>query len=204
MKKNKFKKISPHIYEIQNVFPEKVAKKIFNKFKENNTNSWKLITQKKPRHYKTLLKNNLKLLPDENEIYLAKFYRNDKLSSNSYIVDSIKKFVFPLIKKYLKFNIKEYDIRCHKLMKNNLIRIHYDNYAAKFAITLNLNKNWKWDWGGILSVPSEKYAEKLYSILPGWNSLSVIYSGKNCSPHFVSPVQNFAKSSRYSITIFIK
>ena len=47
------------------------------------------------------LKNNLKLLPDENEIYLAKFYRNDKLSSNSYIVDSIKKFVFPLIKKSL-------------------------------------------------------------------------------------------------------
>ena len=66
------------------------------------------------------------------------------------------------------------------------------------------NKTWKWDWGGILSIAGGNNSEKLYSILPNWNSMNIIYSGKSSSPHFVTPVQSFAKSPRYSITIFIK
>ena len=137
-------------------------------------------------------------------IYLAKFYRSDSLQNNSYIKLSIKKFIFPLMKKYLKFNVKNYDIRCHKYEKNNLTRIHFDDYAGSYAVTLNLNKIWRWDWGGILSVPYGNNSKSLHSVLPIWNSAGIIYSGKNCSPHFVSPVQPFAKCPRYTITIFIK
>tara|TARA_B110000263_G_C15251567_1_gene484366 strand:- start:737 stop:1351 length:615 start_codon:yes stop_codon:yes gene_type:complete len=204
MKRKIIKKISKDIYEVQDVFPENVAKKIYSKFQKHNSRSWELINQKKPTHYNTVFKNNSEFLPDKGETYLAKFYRSNKLRNNLYIIDSIKKFVFPLMKKNLKFNIKEYDIRCHKFKKDNLARLHFDNYAGAYALTLNFNKIWKWDWGGILSVPVSKNSEQLLSILPRWNSLSIIYSGQNSSPHFVTPVQKFAKSSRYSITIFVK
>jgi len=116
----------------------------------------------------------------------------------------VKKFIFPLIKKYLKFNVKDYDIRCHKFIKNNFLRLHYDDYAGKYAITLNLNKTWKWDWGGILSIPAGKAEENLFSFCPSWNSLNICYSGKKTTPHYVTPIQPYAKSPRYSITVFIK
>ena len=204
MKRKIIKKLSKDIYEIKNVFPKNVIEKIYFKFRELNASSWELIRQKKPSYYGTVFKNNTHFLPNKNETYVAKFYRSDKLKKNPYIVDSIEKFVLPLMKKNLKFNIKKYDIRCHKYTKDSLARIHFDDYAGSYALTLNLNKTWKWDWGGILSIPYSNNNEKLHSILPIWNSLSLIYSGKNNSPHFVTPVQKFAKSSRYSITIFVK
>ena len=182
-----------YIYEIENVFPKKVAEKIFSEFKKNDSKSWKLIIQKKPEHYSTLLKNYSKFLPDEDETYLAKFYRSNKLRNNPYIKHSIQKFILPLFKKYLKYNIKSYEIRCHKLKKNNHIRLHFDDYAGAYAVTLNLNKTWKWDWGGILSIPAGKNEEKLYSISPTWNSINILFSGKKFAPHFVTPVQPFAK-----------
>ena len=204
MKNKKFKKISKNIYEVENVFPKKVAEKIFSKFKKNDSKSWKLIIQKKPENYSTLFKNYSKFLPDEDEIYLAKFYRSNKLRNNPYIKQSIQKFILPLFKKYLKYNIKSYEIRCHKLKKNNHIRLHFDDYAGSYSANLNFNKTWKWDWGGILSIPGGNNGKKLFSICPGWNSLNIYLSGKKNTPHFVTPVQSFAKSPRYSITIFIK
>ena len=204
MTKKTMKKISKDIYEVNDVFPNNVAEKIYSKFHKHSSKSWELIDQKKPTHYSTIFKNNSKFLPDENETYFAKFHRSDKLKNDPYIINSIKKFVLPLMKRNLKFNIKEYDIRCHKFTKDNFTRLHFDNYAGAYAITLNFNKVWKWDWGGILSVPIDKNYERLLSILPKWNSLSIIYSGQNSSPHFVTSVQKFVKSSRYSITIFIK
>ena len=204
MKRKKFKKIAKNIYQIENVLPEKVIKKIFSIFKNHNYKLWKLISQKKPHHYSHVFKNSSEFLPNKNEIYYAKFYRSDKLKNNSFINFSVKKFIFPLIKKYLKFDAKNYDIRCHKLIKNNLFRLHFDDYAGAYAVTLNLNKTWKWDWGGILSIPTGKNEEKLYSISPTWNSINILFSGKKFAPHFVTPVQPFAKSPRYSMTIFVK
>jgi len=204
MKRKKFKKISKNIFEVENALPEKVAEKIFSEFKKNDSKSWKLITQKNNAHYGHLLKNYSEFLPDEDEIYLAKFYRSDKLRNNPYIKSSIQKFILPLFKKYLKFNIKDYEIRCHKFEKNNHIRSHFDDYAGSYSANLNFNKTWKWDWGGILGIASDEKGEKLYSICPTWNSLNICLAGNKNTPHFVTPVQSFAKSPRYSITIFIK
>ena len=47
MKSRKFKKISKNIYKVENVFPEKVAEKIFSKFNNLRSKSWKLVSQKK-------------------------------------------------------------------------------------------------------------------------------------------------------------
>ena len=108
MKRKKFKKISKNIYEIENALPEKVAEKIFSEFKKNDSKSWKLITQKKTKHYSHVFKNNSEFLPDENEVYSAKFYRSDKLKNNPYIKLSIQKFILPLFKKYASEKDYEY------------------------------------------------------------------------------------------------
>ena len=75
MKRKKFKKISKNIYQIENVLPEKVIKKIFSLYKKHDYKLWKLIYQKKPRHYSHVFKNYSEFLPNKNEIYYAKFYR---------------------------------------------------------------------------------------------------------------------------------
>ena len=159
MKSRKFKKISKNIYKVENVFPEKVAEKIFSKFNNLRSKSWKLVSQKK-NHYSHVFKNSSEFLPDKDEIYLAKFYKSDELRNNPFIKRSIQKFILPLVKKYLKHNVTDYEIRCHKLEKNNHIRLHFDDYAGTYAATLNFNKTWRWDWGGILSIPNEKSGEK--------------------------------------------
>ena len=55
MKSRKFKKISKNIYKVENVFPEKVAEKIFSKFNNLRSKSWKLVSQKK-NHYSHVFK----------------------------------------------------------------------------------------------------------------------------------------------------
>ena len=61
MKRKKFKKVAKNIYQIENVLPEKVIKKIFSIFKNHNYKLWKLISQKKPHHYSHVFKNSSEL-----------------------------------------------------------------------------------------------------------------------------------------------
>ena len=56
-------------------------------------NHGNLLPKKKAEHYSHILKNYSEFLPDEDEIYLAKFYRSDKLRNNPYIKLSIQKFI---------------------------------------------------------------------------------------------------------------
>ena len=70
MTKKTMKKISKDIYEVNDVFPNNVAEKIYSKFHKHSSKSWELIDQKKPTHYSTIFKNNSKFLPDENDIHV--------------------------------------------------------------------------------------------------------------------------------------
>ena len=93
MKRRKFKKISKNIYKVENVFPDKVAEKIFFKFNNLRSKSWKLVSQKK-NHYSHVFKNSSEFLPDKDEVYLAKFYRSDELRNNSYIKFYCRSFIW--------------------------------------------------------------------------------------------------------------
>jgi Rps23 Pro-64 3,4-dihydroxylase Tpa1-like proline 4-hydroxylase len=203
MNKNKLIINVNNVFLFSKIFPENVATKVLNKFSINN--NWKFIFQERNNHYKHVFKNNSVFLPSKKEKYLAKFYRSDTLRSDKFIINSIYKFVLPILSKKFKITFKNIDIRCHKFLKNNFLRAHFDNYTAKLAVTINLNKEWKWDWGGILNIPYGKKFENNLSIIPTWNSMSVLCSikGRKESPHYVSAVQEFALKPRYTITIFL-
>lgn len=199
----KFEILSKNLFQKNNAFPHNVALKILSLFKKNK--SWDVINQHKKNHYRHVFKNNSFYLPDKKEIYLAYFYRSYNLSSNKFIKEVINKYIVKIIEKYFSFKAKKIDIRCHKFIKGNFARTHFDNYAGDYAVTINLNKNWKWDWGGLLCVPYGRNFCKINTLAPFWNTMNILSSklGKE-SPHFVTTVNDFAKSPRFSITIFIK
>lgn len=199
----KLKSLSKNLFHQENAFPDTVALRILEKFKKNK--KWQLINQIKKKHYSHVFKNSSDFLPDANEKYLAHFYRSDSLSLDQYINNSIKRYIISKIEKKFKIAVKNVDIRCHKFLADDFARTHFDNYAGDYAVTINLNKNWKWDWGGLLCIPYGKKFDKTFALAPFWNTMNILTStnGKE-SPHFVTKINSFAKSPRYSITLFIK
>lgn len=199
----KFEKYASNLFQSQKVFPESIAKKILKIYKSNK--SWKKINQNKPKHYSHVFKSNSSYLPGNKEIYIAKFYRSDKLRENKFITSSIKKYIIPKIEKRFNLKAKNIDMRCHKFKKDDYLRVHFDNYAGNYAITINLNENWKWDWGGLLCVPYGKNFSQIHALAPMWNTMNILTSKKGKeSPHFVTSIQPFVKQERYTITLFVK
>jgi len=197
------KQLQKNLFFSEKAFPNKICEKILKKFEKNL--NWNFISQSKKGHYGHVFKSKSTFLPEKKEIYCAQFYRSDNLKNDSFIINAVNKYILPSIKKKFSFKINNCDIRCHKFTKKNFLRIHFDNYAAKLALTINLNKNWKWDWGGILCVAYGKKFENINSVCPNWNTMSILSSLKKTkeAPHFVTPVLYYALSPRYSIKIFI-
>jgi Rps23 Pro-64 3,4-dihydroxylase Tpa1-like proline 4-hydroxylase len=197
------KQLQKNLFFSETVFPNSICKKILRKFEKNF--HWDFISQKKGGHYGHVFKSKSPFLPEKKETYLAQFYRSDNLKKDNLIINAVKKYILPSIEKRFLFKIKNCDIRCHKFIKKNFLRIHFDNYTAKLALTINLNKKWKWDWGGTLCVAYGKKFQNIYTICPNWNTMSILSSLKNTkeAPHYVTPVLDYAQTPRYSITIFI-
>lgn len=189
--------------QIKNIFSYEICNKIYLLFKKEK--NWKLQKQIKSKHYSHVFKSKLsaKLMPNEKEIYYARFYRSDNLRNNEFINSNLKKFIFPILKKK-KIYFKNFDIRCHKFIKGNFLRSHYDDYAGTHAVTINFNKVWRADWGGILGVLAGKNYEDIHFCLPQWNTMNILSpTKKNKCPHFVSSVEFYANEPRYSLTIFL-
>jgi Rps23 Pro-64 3,4-dihydroxylase Tpa1-like proline 4-hydroxylase len=198
-----FEKFSGNLIQCKNIFPPKVVEKIYLLFRKNK--NWNKINQFKPKHYSHVFKSKSFFLPDSSEVYIAKFFKSEKLSRNKFILEALQNYIYPKIEKIFKFNITVTDVRCHKFNNNDFLRTHFDDYASSYAVTINLNKNWKWDWGGLLCVPYGKNFSRLHSLAPMWNTMNVLTSNNiKRSPHFVTSLQPFVKKPRYTITIFIK
>ena len=185
----------------ESIFPENIAEEILHKF--INESQWERIEQVREKHYSHVFKNNSSYLPDEDEKYLSSFWRSDKLAQDHEITNNINKYIIKKIEKDYHRKISKIDIRCHYFDIGDYFRIHFDSYAGSLAATINLSKNWKWDCGGFLCVPYGKNYEKISCMFPQWNSMNILDNSKDFSPHFVTPIQNFAKSKRYTITLFI-
>lgn len=190
-----------NVKHYENVFPEKIANEIYTKF--INEKNWEKIEQIREKHYSHVFKNDSIYLPDEDEQYLSKFFRSDNLSNDSNISNYISKYVVKRIERDYNKKINKIDIRCHYFDIGDFFRIHFDSYAGSLAVTINLSKNWKWDWGGFLCVPYGKNYENMSTFFPQWNSMNILDNTLDFSPHFVTPIQNFAKNKRYTITLFI-
>ena len=71
-----------------------------------------------------------------------------------------------------------------------------DGYAGGHALTISLNKEWKWDWGGVLNILHGKNYSETLGLIPKWNVANILNNNINPSPHFVTPIQKFAKEDR--------
>lgn len=196
------KKHLKNVIEVQNLFKEKDLLKILKKFQTSR--GWKKINQVRDKHYSHVFKNNSPYLPSANEKYLSQFSRNEKLSKDKYINKIVYSNLLHFFKKQYKINDIKLDMRCHKFKSGDFFRVHMDGYAGGHAVTISLNKYWKWDWGGVLNILYGKKDSEILGILPKWNVVNILDNNIHPSPHFVTPIQNFALENRYTITCFIK
>lgn len=168
----------------------------------STTDDWDVIDQVRENHYTHVFKTNSDVLPREDESYLAKFKRSTHLEKS---VDEIfDTFFKPKMNEITNCNLSNFDTRCYKLDSGDFYRTHIDDYAGDVGCVYYLNKNWCWDWGGILHIGDDKDEDSLVSIFPKFNRLVVHDMRKFRFPHFISPVTDYAKNSRYTIVSFNK
>ena len=183
---------------IDNFLPISVINKLETLF--INQNEWEYLEQTRENHYKHVFKMNSSYFPEKDEVYLAKFYRSNILERE--IIKIFDDFFKPKLNEISNSNLLEFDTRCYKLESGDFYRTHIDDYAGTVGCVYYLNKRWCWDWGGILHIGGED--DELKSIFPKYNRIVILNNKKFRFPHFISPVTDYAKSSRYTIVSFNK
>ena len=183
---------------IDDFLPEDVVNELEYIYSTNN--NWDVIDQVRENHYSHVFKMDSLTFPKEDEVYMACFKRSKFLEDK--INDVFEKFFKPKLNELSDLVLSEFDVRCYKLDKGDFYRTHMDDYAGTIGTTFYLNKNWCWDWGGILHIGVEE--DSLNSIFPKYNRLVVHDMEKFRFPHFISPVTDYAKNSRYTMVTFNK
>tara|TARA_R110000824_G_scaffold27992_3_gene94441 strand:+ start:31 stop:642 length:612 start_codon:yes stop_codon:yes gene_type:complete len=187
---------------IDDFLPEDVASKIELMFLGEN-NKWEHTTQVHDRAYGEgeygKHKTDNPKFPKEDEEYLAKFWRSNKLELE--VNDIFNEYFFPKIKEISHLELVEYDVRCNKLESGDHYRSHIDNYAGGVGCVYYINKKWCWDWGGILHIG---IGDELKSIFPKYNRLMILNNTKFSRSHFITPVNEWAHQPRFSLISFNK
>jgi len=187
---------------IDDFLPEDVASKVELMFSEEN-NKWEHIDQVHDEAYGEgeygKHKTDNSNFPTEDEEYLAKFWRSNKLELE--VNDIFNEYFFPKIKETSQIESLECDIRCNKLESGDHYRSHIDNYAGDVGCVYYINKKWRWDWGGILHIG---IGDELKSIFPKYNRLMILNNTKFRRPHFITPVNEWAEYPRLSLVSFNK
>ena len=187
---------------IDNVLPLELALSINEAYKNNS--EWEVMDQVRPDHYGHVFKSENPNLPQEGEIYTAKFKRSDYLRNSEIVKKAFDEYFVPMLKDLSPFPVDEFDIRCYKLDAGDHYRTHYDGYAGKINIIYYVNDSWRWDWGGILNVLSSNDPDYCYPIFPKFNRVVLLNNQSFSAPHFVSSVENYSANPRYSIVSFNK
>lgn len=187
---------------IDDVLPLDLALSINEAYK-NNT-QWEIMDQIRPDHYGHIFKSDNPNLPQEGEIYTAKFKRSDILRNSEIVNKAFEDYFVPMLKHLSPFPVDEFDIRCYKLDAGDHYRTHYDGYAGKINIIYYVNDTWRWDWGGVLNILSSNDPDYCYPIFPKFNRVVLLNNQSFSAPHFVSSVEKFAQNPRYSIVSFNK
>lgn len=188
--------------QVDDFLPLDVAKKIQDMFVRQS--SWELINQVRENHYDHVFKTESPYLPKKEEVYSTKFSRSFVLEQNEDLKSIYNEFFFPFVKKISPFELKEFDMRCHKSDKGDYFRTHVDDYAGSINLIYYVNEKWVWDWGGILNILDDNDFDFNKQILPKFNRLTLLNNKVFRCPHFVSSVEEFAQYPRYSIVSFNK
>ena len=183
---------------IDDFLPNKVAEHL--EYLYINEKKWEVLDQVRENHYKHVFKNDSDYFPMEDEFYMARFNRSSNLEKQ--INDIFDEYFKPKLIEFSQKKLLEFDTRCYKLDDGDFYRTHIDDYAGTVGCVYYINKRWCWDWGGILHIGERD--DELTSIFPKFNRIVIHDMKKFRFNHFISPVTNYAKQSRYSIVSFNK
>ena len=187
---------------IDDFLPLDVAHQLESMFTEHE--NWELLDQVREKHYGEFLKTDLEHFPDENEVYTAKFWRNEKLESNKYIEIIFENHFIEVFNKLSESELTKFDIRCYKMDNGCHYRQHMDDWVGDIGCMYYFHKRWVWDWGGITHLGLEADSDSVVPIFPKFNRAVFSNHKKYRFPHFVSHVADYAKETRLSLISFGK
>jgi Rps23 Pro-64 3,4-dihydroxylase Tpa1-like proline 4-hydroxylase len=200
--KNKQELLTSGYTIIDDFLPIEYAKKLQDLYIDET--NWDRYEQHRQEHYSHVFKTNSIYLPKEDEPYIAKFNRSEKLENNINIQYIFENFFVPALKEMSPFDLDNFDVRCYKLDKGDYYRTHIDDYSGHINLIYYINEKWMWDWGGMLNIADDNDIEFNKQILPKFNRVILLNNKVFRSPHFVSAVQEYAQYPRYSIVSFNK
>jgi len=188
---------------VDDFLPEELANKLEVMYSADN-NEWECINQAKDQTYSTGKsgRNFTKspYFPGKEETYTAKFWRSNKLESETENI--FGEYFVPALKSISQLELSKFVRRCFKLDEGGHWRTHTDDWYGGTSSIYYINKNWVWDWGGILHWGADDNTDQLTSIFPKFNRV-VFMSHKNFKfSHFISPVTKHALNPRFSFNSF--
>ena len=187
---------------VDDFLSQDLAIQLYDIFNSQPESGWQYHDQIREKHYEHVFRTNNLLLPKKNESYSAKFWRSENIEMSLDFKKIIKEKFSKKIREMVSDHLNEFDTRAYRLDKGNHYRAHIDSYGGNVNIIYYLNTEWIWDWGGILHICSKDDEDYCKPIFPKFNRLVLLNNKKFHSPHFISPVSEFALNSRFSIVIF--
>lgn len=183
---------------IDNFLPLEVYSEIVKIF---NNGEFVEINQIREERYKLWETPGDKHFPSIDEDYLAHFWSSFDVADNPKVIGMYDKYIKPLFEKISNERNLKVRHQATKYKKNNkdFTRIHYDDYMGSIGYILYLTElDWKYDWGGQLQIG---FNDEIRTILPESNRL-VLLNHSIKMPHWVTPVNEWAKEDRNNISGF--
>tara|TARA_B100000287_G_scaffold416320_1_gene450869 strand:+ start:403 stop:1056 length:654 start_codon:yes stop_codon:yes gene_type:complete len=148
-----------------------------------------------------LWKTDDKNFPSTDEVYTNHFWGSSEVSHNPTVLNIYAEYIKPIIQSITNGESGKGRHQATKYHNNSkdFLRTHIDDYMGYIGYVMHIqSKTWKYDWGGLLQMVID---DEIKTILPQPNRL-VIHNHSLGFPHWVTPVNSWAKEDRYTLTGF--
>ena len=184
---------------LNDLAPEEDALRMRKKFENSDYDH---IYQDRAKHFSHVFKPNPDMtdigFPTHDEHYMAKFSRSNSLERDEEILNFVDTHIKQAVNAISGKVIKTYSLRCYKMDRLDMVRMHIDDYVADVGFIYYCNKRWSCDWGGALHATD---GSSVLTVLPHFNQLVVVNHAKRI-PHWVGQISDYAKESRLMIIGF--
>jgi hypothetical protein len=148
-----------------------------------------------------LWKTDDKNFPSTDEVYTNHFWGSPEVSHNSTVLNIYGEYIKPIIQSITMGESGKGRHQSTKYHNNSkdFLRTHIDDYMGYIGYVMHIQtETWKYDWGGLLQMVKDG---EIKTILPQPNRL-VVHNHSLGMPHWVTPVNSWAKEDRYTLTGF--